>query len=481
MKKDILLQHGWAYNRELWKNWSTFFPSSPFISDQGYFNEPKIFSCKNIKTIIAHSLGIHTIPLHLIENCSFLIVISGFQYFHPQNPNKASLSKHIIEKMIAKLKKEEEEIFHQFYCRANRPQKSEILLPSKDLNWTKLYKDLTLLNKNTLPLKAFEKIPKILFIHGEQDCIVPLERAIAFSSQLPNSKLFTIQDAGHSLPLTHANECWKEIITHWPEDPKTSFKLHVSKSFSKAAKNYDLHAHVQKQSACDLWSLLTDENKKNLPVGEILEIGCGTGFLTEDLIKQFANYPITISDLAPGMLQFCQKKLFHRLKNHKQKITFSILDGESIDKQSYSLIVSAMTFQWFKNFSISIKKLITSLKPGGILLFSFLEDKSFSQWKRVAQYCNLPFTRNPLPSLQQINEVIESFDFPIKIEEKTYSIAYNSPHNFFHELKMLGTHRCSSSTSLNMKEWRILLEQWKKQFHKIEASYNIVYVKLVKA
>jgi malonyl-CoA O-methyltransferase len=137
----------------------------------------------------------------------------------------------------------------------------------------------------------------------------------------------------------------------------------LQKRFSLHAKTYDRYAQVQKQMA---GQLLTALDGPNLPdKARILEIGCGTGYLTKALCTRFPQAQIFAVDLAPGMIEVAKEKV--RL----EQVTFICGDIEQMNWQkSFDLIISNATFQWFNQLELTLKKLFSSLTTNGMILFS---------------------------------------------------------------------------------------------------------------
>ena len=142
---------------------------------------------------------------------------------------------------------------------------------------------------------------------------------------------------------------------------KQQVKLH----FSKNASNYDEYAHIQKKMSDILIEFLLQSNKDATKIKNILEIGCGTGYLTRALTELFPSAHITAVDIAPGMITEIKPKL----KNNS--VDFICGDIEEMDlNTTYDIIISNATFQWFNYMPITIKKLYTALNPK--VYFAFL-------------------------------------------------------------------------------------------------------------
>ena len=79
-------------------------------------------------------------------------------------------------------------------------------------------------------------------------------------------------------------------------------KVNLAQHFGKAAPYYHHQAQVQRYAADRLLDWI--ETTQVLP-GKILELGCGTGFLSQGLVQLFPQNDLEITDLAPGMVEFC--------------------------------------------------------------------------------------------------------------------------------------------------------------------------------
>lgn len=76
----------------------------------------------------------------------------------------------------------------------------------------------------------------------------------------------------------------------------------ASSRFSDAARDYDHHARVQKHSAQHLGQWLDQMLPVNFNPKACVDVGSGTGFLTEHLLNKFPQSAVHAVDLAQGML-----------------------------------------------------------------------------------------------------------------------------------------------------------------------------------
>ncbi len=217
-------------------------------------------------------------------------------------------------------------------------------------------------------------------------------------------------------------------------------KYLIAQSFDRGVANYDEHAVIQKQTAHKLTALIpkTEPEPKS-----ILEIGCGTGYLTKILKEKYPNSKITSIDLSKKMIAYCQSKI--------KGVNFIISDGEKYyTDQKFDLIISNMTIQWFDNIKSGLDNLKKLLRPSGSLVFSGLGKDSFREWNQASE--NSGF--------------ISSEDYhTIKTEEKI-SIKYKSGLSFLKSIKIIG----ANQPKLGYKKSGI--KNLKKSCRILEEEYN---------
>lgn len=144
-----------------------------------------------------------------------------------------------------------------------------------------------------------------------------------------------------------------------------------------AARDYDAHARVQRVVATKLADRIAALPLPDAP--RVLEIGSGTGFLTEALLDRGLTGEWLVTDLAPGMVARCRTKLGDRAG-----LTFAVLDGECgprPDAAPFDLICASLAFQWFADLEAAVARLVQWLAPGGHLVFTTLGAGTFPEWR----------------------------------------------------------------------------------------------------
>jgi len=195
----------------------------------------------------------------------------------------------------------------------------------------------------------------------------------------------------------------------------TSHKKHIEHAFDKGAATYDQATPIQKQVADKLCHFLPKET-----IQTILEVGCGSGTLTQKLKKHYPNAAITALDLSQKMIDISQQEI--------NDVTFIKADGESYEpNQTFDLIIS--TIQWFDAPIYALDRWIGSLNPQGRILYSVPGPHHFEEWAKHCRRHKLPNGLHPCPS------------YPGLMAEKYFLQNYESGFEFLRTLKESGAHK----------------------------------------
>ena len=197
----------------------------------------------------------------------------------------------------------------------------------------------------------------------------------------------------------------------------------VAEAFAARAQGYERNASLQAEIAENLARLLPElDDAKTLP--KILEVGCGTGFLTRYLLDHYPQGDFLITDLAPEMVAQCRT----RIKGANERpCRFAVMDGEVPDcDEGFDLIALSMTLQWFTNPMEGLQRLKGLLKPGGHLLFATTGPGSFPEWRGALDACGLRHGMIAMPQL------------PGVVEQEARDVDYGSGVAFLKALKAIG-------------------------------------------
>lgn len=123
----------------------------------------------------------------------------------------------------------------------------------------------------------------------------------------------------------------------------------TARNFSRAADRYSKWAVPQRASARHLAGLLPERCLD----GAALDIGCGTGFLVEELRRRAPALPIHAIDVAPGMVGYCRERFAGGAG-----LGFEVADITSYTPRApFSLAVSNCCLQWVRDQGAVLRRI----------------------------------------------------------------------------------------------------------------------------
>jgi len=212
-------------------------------------------------------------------------------------------------------------------------------------------------------------------------------------------------------------------------------KNNIEKCFEKGSKTYNSKAIIQKKIAAKLAHLLLQNGLHTIE--RLLEIGCGTGFLTEQILKNFSINEYFINDLVDKSISDIKAIT----SNHKQPIYDYIKgDAETISfPKELNAIISTSTFQWFNYLEEFILKIKSQLSANGTLAFSTFGPNNY---KEIKATLNVGLEYKSQKNLKQILE--PNFEI-IHTEEWTEQKEFTSPVEVLKHMKFTGVNGLKTS------------------------------------
>lgn len=212
-------------------------------------------------------------------------------------------------------------------------------------------------------------------------------------------------------------------------------KTRIRQSFATASGSYDSVALLQRNVGK---TLLQCAGVIGGQLDTVVDLGCGTGFLVNELLEQKACIPeqIVALDIAVPMLQIARNKL----KSHRS-IVYLCADAEFLpfQPQSADLVISNLAFQWCDNLEKVFSDVKRILKPEGRFFFTTFGPSTLhelkSAWGEVDDYTHV----NTFYSGPQLTDVLNQAGFQqVELEIRSYISTYESVWELMAELKQLG-------------------------------------------
>ena len=233
--------------------------------------------------------------------------------------------------------------------------------------------------------------------------------------------------------------------------------------FNKASKSYDDVASAQKDAAVFLVDKLL-EHQKFIP-RNVLDVGAGTGYITELLLEKFPKSSFYLNDISPEMLEVCKAK-FAKTQN----IDYLPGDMLGLDADLYDCVISNLALQWSLNLQYAVNFLHS--KSSNIFAFSTLLDGTFEEWSNVInQYQSTQILDYPKAGeLICLCEKLKRNDQDFAYWLMDCPLSFDKPVNFMRYLKSLG-----ASTPGNLVHLSNLKKLLQAESKKLTVTYKIFF------
>lgn len=253
-------------------------------------------------------------------------------------------------------------------------------------------------------------------------------------------------------------------------------KQAIAQRFSAAATSYDRVAHLQRTVGNHLL------RHPDLPdsVYQVLDLGAGTGYFTQQLKQHYPSAQITAADLALGMLQYARQ---HHLAD-----SYLCADMEHLPLKANSvdLIFSNLAVQWSLNFEQTLLECSRILRPDGIFIFSSVLEGSLielkSSWARVDDEIHV----NQFRTRQQYESLCANSQLTLlSSHEKTYCSYYDELQLLRRELRDLGANHLHAGRRPYLRartQWQQLHSAYEqlRTPQGLPLSWKIIYLVLKK-
>lgn len=256
-----------------------------------------------------------------------------------------------------------------------------------------------------------------------------------------------------------------------------SFDSSVPEAFSRAAETYSDTAEVQALVAKHLCGLISPAEV----LDGILELGCGSGFLSEELLRKFPSASLLGVDNAPEMLHVAS----HRCSNPRAKWLAADACHLNLEKQ-FEIIVSSSALHWMRPYETIFRIVRDHLAENGVVYLAVMLKGTLSELHTLrAQITDLPAREN-LPCKKQLEVSIEKAGLEtITYSEERFVQKHENALSFFRDLKRAGLTGgvfSRGSRLLTRGELRTLCEEYQKRHSaadsKVLSSYQVGFFTL---
>lgn len=283
----------------------------------------------------------------------------------------------------------------------------------------------------------------------------------------------------------------------------------IRRQFDRSAGgSYDRHAQVQRMMAKRLIQGILEKREERNPRNyggkyNILDIGCGTGQLTEMLLREIPGSSVVALDIAPSMIATAEQRFKSQHLHNKSgddgcdsselSLSFMIADIEewavhAVTEEVYDLIVSNASFQWLTRPGQTLTCLRKLLGNGGELAFATFGPDTFRELHEAFNEAYLSRGLHPqrhgltFHAMDQWNTLLQQAGFhKITYERILIKEVHASVREFLHSVKAVGASTSEAKSLQGIGPRRLFADMYRAYEQRfttdggVTATYEILY------
>lgn len=201
--------------------------------------------------------------------------------------------------------------------------------------------------------------------------------------------------------------------------------------------------------------------------GSIMELGCGTGFLTRLYIDLFSKDRILLNDL-------CADADVKRFVSQSAECRFEAGDAESMtflnDDEQFDCIVSASVVQWFENLPKFFAHATKHLNQNGLIAISTFGLQNMREIELTTGQSLRYY------SSAQLHEMLEPYFTDIQIIEEFEQLEFEHPIDVLRHIKATGVNSIANAQRWTPTDLERFNQNYPRENGCCMLTYNPIYV-----
>ncbi len=256
-------------------------------------------------------------------------------------------------------------------------------------------------------------------------------------------------------------------------------KYRTRLAFERAADSYDGAALLQREVGSRMVERL-DYIRMNPE--HIIDIGSGTGFISNLLQKNYPGARLLSLDFAHTMLYKARHRqsLLKRFFS-KQRYICGDVDFLPLRENCMDMAISGLTLQWCNQLDHTFNELFRILRPGGMLMFTTFGPDTLKElrasWQAVDGFTHV----NAFTDMHDIGDALlrSGFADPVMDVEKI-KVTYEDVYKLMGDLKAIGAQnftagRVRSLTGKTRLRKMISAYEGFRENGVLPATYEVIY------
>ncbi len=240
----------------------------------------------------------------------------------------------------------------------------------------------------------------------------------------------------------------------------------LSTRFDAASASYDHVASVQ-QFAAEFLLRQLELNWPNFNPQSVLELGAGSGYLSELILARFPQSTLILNDLSAKMLDRAKSRL------NSAAITYVCGDFDELQFAEVDLLISNLALQWSTDLEKTLTKGYLSAKR---FAFSGLLQGTFFEWDAVFKACQLPSPVHRYCTRREVETMLSALnpkDFFFATQ--TVRLSFENAHAIMRYLQNLGA--SLGQQALSVAELKRVIKQFQQP---MQLTYQLFFALLVR-
>ena len=258
-------------------------------------------------------------------------------------------------------------------------------------------------------------------------------------------------------------------------------KKQVRRAFSRAARDYDAAAVLQREVCTRMLEKL---DIVKLQPARVLDVGSGTGWGTRQLGGRYPKAEVTALDIAIGMLQHARgtsgwwQKLF---AEKRESYLCADVEALPIASGSVDMVWSNLALQWCNDLPATFVELRRVLKVEGLLMFSSFGVDTLQELRIAFDGVDGHNHVNRFADMHDIGDMLVAAGFADPVMEmERLTLTYDDVRAVMQDLKSIGAHNATSGRAQGMMgkaAWQRVTENYEKlrRNGKLPATFEIIY------
>jgi malonyl-CoA O-methyltransferase len=257
----------------------------------------------------------------------------------------------------------------------------------------------------------------------------------------------------------------------------------VAQQFSRAAESYERGAGLHRHVAARLVEMLPEPDGSE--AWRILEVGCGTGVLTDLIRRRYPEATLCAIDVAAGMTRYLRE-----MHPNDKLLECVVADARTFaSDRPFDLVVSSSSLHWAAPLSETMANLGRLTRAGRRLVAAVMVEHTLRELhalRRTIAPDKVPLAR--LAGANEVVEVVARSGFVVREKAlETVQTRYRSADDFLrtiHAQGLTGGEVSRAAQLLNRSELRRLIDAYDQSYRDLHggvyASFEVLYLDAVR-